>query len=324
MFSSKLFGLVLSSFLALTPVNFYIPTETTFPFTRQDRAEWRVSWDIDDLGTIAPASTQHNYVINYQADIYCTSACTVIWPTSSDTDFSGYNMTTDHIVWHWYARVNEQTPAAFLQSLSGFNATGSQTGNHTYTSEGDWANMTLSIQYPNNGTLNLSIAFPAVTEGMVMNNNAYWTEELYFLTLANALRDTKDIPSSVMQQYTQYINDGDYSQAIEYISNYYQTTNVNNNEETLQVINNYSDHETDLHDVTIDEHNFSVDIETDFDDQMLNIDTTNLTGISAFQQSAVWVTDKFNRFTVNNAFGSILGFSLLVGLGMAIIGRIIK
>lgn len=43
---------------------------------------------------------------------------------------------------------------------------------------------------------------------------------------------------------------------------------------------------------------------------------------SKFQASAIWVSDQFNELTSDSPFGSFLGFSLLLGLSLLIIGRV--
>lgn len=43
---------------------------------------------------------------------------------------------------------------------------------------------------------------------------------------------------------------------------------------------------------------------------------------SKFQASAIWVSDQFNELTSDSPFGSFMGFSLLLGLSLLIIGRV--
>lgn len=69
-------------------------------------------------------------------------------------------------------------------------------------------------------------------------------------------------------------------------------------------------------------------LESNFNDSMnsaLNDIDTSLTPSSMgskFQTSAIWVRTQFNRMTNNTPFGSIMGFSLLLGLSLLIIGKI--
>lgn len=71
-------------------------------------------------------------------------------------------------------------------------------------------------------------------------------------------------------------------------------------------------------------------LESNFNDSLnssLNNINTSLTPSamgSKFQASAIWVRTQFNRMTNNTPFGSIMGFSLLLGLSLLIIGKINK
>lgn len=72
-------------------------------------------------------------------------------------------------------------------------------------------------------------------------------------------------------------------------------------------------------------------IENGFNDDMNshlnNIDTTSTLPSamgSKFLSSANWVRVQFNRMTENTPFGSILGFSLVLGLSLLIIGKVYK
>lgn len=48
----------------------------------------------------------------------------------------------------------------------------------------------------------------------------------------------------------------------------------------------------------------------------------NLFGNSKFIGSAKWVRDRFNELTVNNAFGYMITFSLVIGLSLTIVGKL--
>lgn len=43
-----------------------------------------------------------------------------------------------------------------------------------------------------------------------------------------------------------------------------------------------------------------------------------------FLQSANWVRVQFTRLTDNNPFGSVLSFSLVVGIALLVLGKIYK
>lgn len=70
-------------------------------------------------------------------------------------------------------------------------------------------------------------------------------------------------------------------------------------------------------------------IESDFNDgftdslDQITITTPGAMG-SKFQASAIWVKTQFDRITNSTPFGSILGFSLLLGLSLLIVGRVLR
>lgn len=328
MLARQFLTLALSALIGFTPINFgWDGTEIEFPFTRTNEIRWRISWDIDDLGAIAIGSSMHDYVINYQADIYCSSACSVVQAPNY-----GYNLTDTHIVWYWYARVNNQTPDQLLQSLTGFNATGMQRGQSTYRSADDYANTTLGLEYPNNGMVNLVISIPALTEGTVVAGIHYVLDDFkldYELVnkkrLIYQLVLDKDMDSEYQQRVLNLLRQNDIDAAYNLVENYYYDNAVSQTVNNENIVNNYYTTQTDLNTIYNQEHQFTVGIENQFENQIQLLDPTNsvIDNVS-WQQSAVWVTDKFNRFTNGNAFGSLLGFSLLIGFAMAIIGRVLK
>lgn len=74
-----------------------------------------------------------------------------------------------------------------------------------------------------------------------------------------------------------------------------------------------------------------VGVENQFNDNMndalqdLDLDSNIPTAMGTkFLQSADWVRVQFNRMTDNNPFGSVLGFSLVVGISLLILGKIYK
>lgn len=65
---------------------------------------------------------------------------------------------------------------------------------------------------------------------------------------------------------------------------------------------------------------------TDFNDNLDNIDidsSSNIISQNNLVNSANWVKNRFNELTINNPFGDILSFSLIFGLALLLIGRIL-
>lgn len=61
----------------------------------------------------------------------------------------------------------------------------------------------------------------------------------------------------------------------------------------------------------------------DFNNSLNNVPTT-ITWASEFLTSANWVKTQFNNLTDNNVFGSVLTFSLILGISTLIIGKVFK
>lgn len=324
MFGTKLLGLALAAMIGTTPVSFISPEN---PLTRVDTAYYRTSYTVDDLGAMAAAGTDdHAYIIHYTTDIYCSSACRI---TTSNISAAPINVTDTHLQYSYNIRISRRKPQAMYDLMNDFtqlntNTYGMVTETNTYNSEDAVAVMLLQTKYAGaNGVAQMWIYVEFLAED-VLTSIAHDVNELndwYFVY--NFLTD-HEVPSSDTQFVTNMVNNNDYNQAVEYIQNYYVTNSYNDTVYNETVINQYEGKETDLQTVTNTEHQFTTGIETQFETQIQQIGTNSLIDTSNFQQAAVWVTDKFNRFTVGNAFGSLLGFSLLLGFAMAIIGRILS
>lgn len=69
------------------------------------------------------------------------------------------------------------------------------------------------------------------------------------------------------------------------------------------------------------ENDFSDDMNSALDDIDTSFSPSNMG--SKFQSSAIWVTQQFDRVTSSTPFGSLLGFSLLLGLALLIVGKVL-
>lgn len=90
---------------------------------------------------------------------------------------------------------------------------------------------------------------------------------------------------------------------------------VSNNDNTTNSFNSAMDKENAI----------SNQVQDGFTNALNNVDISNpLTGNPSFANSAKWVSRQFTRLTHQNAFGTILGFALILGLALAVIGRMLR
>lgn len=81
-----------------------------------------------------------------------------------------------------------------------------------------------------------------------------------------------------------------------------------------------------LTDVSDDIHDMESTFNNDLNNNLQAIDTTITPGTfgSSFLASSSWVKTQFDQLTSNTPFGSVLSFSLILGLGLLIVGRALK
>lgn len=88
-------------------------------------------------------------------------------------------------------------------------------------------------------------------------------------------------------------------------------------------VNNNDSITNSLNSAASQEQTIAATQESQFNDAIGQINTSNpLAGLTDLANSATWVRNRFNELTTSTAFGTILGFSLLLGLALAIVGRI--
>lgn len=94
--------------------------------------------------------------------------------------------------------------------------------------------------------------------------------------------------------------------------------------DSQQSIDNLEDTMTDFNSSANDVIDVETDIGSGFENALQDIPTSfnfsNQFGAS-FISSAQWVRDQFNSLTLNNPFGSLITFSLILGVGLLILGR---
>lgn len=93
-----------------------------------------------------------------------------------------------------------------------------------------------------------------------------------------------------------------------------------------QSANNVTNESSNLTDVSDDIHSMESTFNNDLNNNLQVIDTTVTPGTfgSSFLASSSWVKTQFDQLTSNTPFGSVLSFSLVLGLGLLIVGRALK
>lgn len=90
---------------------------------------------------------------------------------------------------------------------------------------------------------------------------------------------------------------------------------------------NLSQKSDDLSSVTSDLNTFETNLASDLTTQMNAIDLNTSGSIitnNNFLRSSNWVRTQYNRMITNNPFGSMISFSLVIGLSLLIIGKLRK
>lgn len=88
---------------------------------------------------------------------------------------------------------------------------------------------------------------------------------------------------------------------------------TSNNEQSNQLLDNTVNQMDSL------ENGYKSDLNTNLDN--INVNDYNISGISQLSNAANFVRVQFDNLTKNNPFGTILGFSLFLGLSLLIIGK---
>lgn len=91
-----------------------------------------------------------------------------------------------------------------------------------------------------------------------------------------------------------------------------QSTTSNNNESNKQLDNT-------INNMDQLENNYKSDLNNNLNN--INSNDFNITGITQLSNAANFVRVQFDNLTKNNPFGTILGFSLFIGLSLLIIGK---
>lgn len=118
-----------------------------------------------------------------------------------------------------------------------------------------------------------------------------------------------DMPDTIRDQLNQP------TRVMELLASGNDTTqnNITNNN---QVTTDLDNHNSELHSL---ENNFNDNINNAFDDIDL---TNNITSNNKFISSAIWVRRRFDELIIGTPFEYILVFSLILGIGLTIVGKL--
>lgn len=322
------------------------PFSSVFPQTRTLSVRWSKSTavydlgyndNVSDVGSILLESTaKHNYSIQITYYINCNSAC-LLSPVNAAY---GYNVDENNII-ATRGFVFTGTSDEVKAQISGMAMTGYNTASKLYETGNEVGNVLMEVTTINNETWSITVAFPGMTEGTLLKDlssninswhtewltwEAYDTEQkihqinqwIYDMYMRQAL------PSTITQAVQNALDNSDPDTAYSVITNYYNSqlsetntainSNVNNNDANTNIFNSNASQEQQIASAQ----------ESQFDTAINQIDTTNpLANLSDFSNAATWVRAQFDTLTTNNAFGTLLGFTLLLGLALAIVGRIL-
>lgn len=333
MFGFKLLGIVISSLLAVSPVNFDYPNEIEFPFTRTDQVTFRTSVDLYDLGyaedvdlatlseglTAKYENAEHNYMMKYNVHIYCSSACSVTNPTNGSVS----PLSQDIWLYEWSQPV-KSAPKDIGTKFYSFNQGGTQTQIDTYSNEYSFGTMNVQVPFYN-GTWQLYVKFPAVYEGMTLESIAFNLKDfktdyelIHEKELIYKLVLDKDIEYDTKIAVLQYVRNGQYHDASNYIQNYYQThgldisndvTNISNDIDDTK--NNFTEKRNQL--ITFEDEQFNT-MNENLNALDFNFDGTQL------QQSASFYKKIFTDFVGSTPLFQPIAVILFIILLMILLG----
>lgn len=318
MFSRQLFAIAISTLISINPVYpwDWEGEKIDFPFFRTDTVVWRLSFDIDDLGPVSNGASNHNYGVTYNYFIECSGPCRIEIPVADNLAQVNENYYTFSIYTQYY----NHTPTQMLQKIEAGNKGRTISDGYTYQNAEDVHEIDVTLENFD-GSWVLHTYFSPISEGNLLGAIYYYVRNFDRNWLIQQMLNRNN-PSSVTETLQQYIEDGDYTGATNYIYNYYYQNTVDDIENKEATVSENTTKKDELETVFQTENNFTSGIENDFNSQMQNINTNNsVINDSNFLSSANWVKQQFDRMTNNNALGAVLSFSLIVGLALALLGR---
>lgn len=318
--------------------------DITYPFTRTDSVAWSTAAFVEDLGEIGSNSTasgnsivndvKHEYKITYVVSINCNNACIIGFAHTT----TGYNTSNTTGVIFYNERL--QKKPSEMQAYLNISNIGSNSASHSFSSATADASLTITIQLAST-TIDRTIIFPAVSEGtMIKSINdelSLWHEDWRLWEAYDAEQKTRQIemwifelsayrqiPVSTMNNIYQDLNNGDPDAAYDKLNQALKDAVQTQTNESAIAETHDDNSRNAFNAAASDEMAITSAQETQFTNAISQIDTSNpIAGLTDLASSANWVKSRFNELTNNNAFGTLLGFSLLLGLALAIVGKIL-
>lgn len=319
MLFNKFGRLALSFLLGVTPTSFRVASDPlTFPLTRTDSIQYKISFDASDLGKINENSENHIYLVTEHVDISCSSACSL-----ANVSFAYAQPFESQIEFDLSYKTDALTPNEFKNTLTSLNSTQAFSEAHTYNSEASSFIWRLNLPTYGGGSWTLAVFFPAVNDGLIQRSTNFLVDEfsnLYFGKeyLINAVSN-KNYPSSVMSEYVRLINNGQYAEAVTYITNY----NVSNMENNNNSVNNSVDSLNNENTSFSTQSNALIEFENlqkqNFNSQLQNVDFV-FNG-NQFEQSASFYKKVFTDFVAVTPLFKPISVALIFALAMIILGH---
>lgn len=314
--------LAFSFLIGVTPINFEIASDPlSFPLTRTDSIQYKISLGASDLGKINDNSENHIYLVTEHVDISCSSACSL-----ANASFAYSQPSESQIEFNLSFKTDAMTPNEFSQTLTILNSTQAFSEAHTYDSENSSFIWRLVFPIYGGRKWTLSVFFPAVNDGLIQRSTNYLVDEfsnLYFAKeyLINAV-DNKVYPSSVMSEYIRLINNGQYAEAVTYITNYNVSNVVSENNENSTTINAVDDSKDNFSTLSNNLNTIENGYNNDLNDQLNDIDFSyKFENENSFLSSSNFVITVFNGLIRDNPLSGLIILSSILGIAAFIIGR---
>lgn len=182
-----------------------------------------------------------------------------------------------------------------------------------------------SVEYENIGLIPLTpTTYGRIVKYTFTNNNS--SSASVILTYKGS--DTRIIPIYSRNSREKFIST-DFALQFGLTNKLLENLDIiaNGTQSSNDSVSNLDDATNDLNDSINDyvgvENSFNNDMNTALNDIPVNNNLPTAMG-TKFLQSANWVRVQFTRLTDNNPFGSVLSFSLVVGIALLVLGKIYK
>lgn len=246
----------------------------------------------------------------YDLDMYEFMAfryCTKVFPGHFASDSAYYEVFPEVPMWQPYGRTEAYNAAESLAISPGDKyilVVGSN-----ITALYNYSNSYNSPDYSNNSDIIISALWRRKTASYYVTGYIYENNSSETILIHHKF-DT--VPSSTFKIQPLYFGPYDSCPYLDILN--LKTT----------VSNEINEENENMNTVVNDIDNIENQFNTDFNNNINAIDlNTNITTSNNFVNSANWVVSRFNTLTVNTPFGDLITFSMIIGLTLLLIGRIL-